>query len=291
MSTSPHAYDFRERRLISPAAIRVLERWAADATTLANDVLRQHCGDGALCTPKITTADTRSHIGELPEPGFGVEVHFGPDRATSLVALSQSLALELVGRILGGRESTDSPEAVRELSRAELAILEMLLQQLLPAMVQAWPADAPPKVVLAQIFERPSRSRLMGHAQPTIKCDWTIELVGFSASLSWVLPQEPTARLIDSSIVAPPPKLSGESKPLAALARVLPMTAVVELGSTDLKVSEISRLQVGDVLLLNQSIHKPMVCRVAGQPKFGGHPGRVGTHRAFEIRGLLSEPE
>jgi len=34
-----------------------------------------------------------------------------------------------------------------------------------------------------------------------------------------------------------------------------------------------------------------MICRVAGQPKFGGHPGRVGTHSAFEIHGLLSDLE
>lgn len=289
MSTTPTRYDFRERRRISPAAIRVLERWMTDATMLGNDVLRQLCGGGELRAPTIATADSRSHVGELPEPGLGFEVHFGSERATSLVALSQSLALELVDRILGGRTPGTPPEANRDLSRAELAVLEMMLQQLLPALVQAWPADAPPQVVLTQVIERPSRSRLLGHAQPTIKCDWTLEFDDFSAPLSWVLPQEATARLIDSSIAPPPPKLSQESKPLLALARVLPMTAVVELGSTDLKVSEISRLQVGDVLLLNQSIHKPMVCRVAGQPKFGGHPGRVGTHRAFEIRGLLSD--
>ena len=290
MSATPTPYDFRERRRISPAAIRVLERWMTDATTLGNDVLRQLCGGGELRSPTVATADSRSHVGELSDPGFGFEVHVGSERATSLVALSQTLALELVSRILGGREPGTPPEAHRDLSRAELAVLEMMLQQLLPALVQAWPADAPPQVVLTQVIERPSRSRLLGHAQPTIKCDWTLVFDDFSAPLSWVLPQEATARLIDSSIVAPPPKLSRESKPLAALARVLPLTAVVELGSTDLKVSEISRLQVGDVLLLNQSIHKPMVCRVAGQPKFGGHPGRVGTHSAFEIRGLLSDP-
>lgn len=291
MSTTPTPYDFRERRKISPAAIRVLERWMSDATTHGNDLLRQLCGSGELRAPTLATADSRSHVGELPEPGFGFEVHLGAERDISLVALSQSLALELVGRILGGREPGASPEADRELSRAELAVLEMMLQQLLPALVQAWPADAPPQIALNQVIERPSRSRLLGHAQPTIKCDWTIAFEEFTAPLTWVLPQEATARLIDSSIVPPPPKLSQESKSLTALARVLPMTAVVELGSTDLKVSEISRLQVGDVLLLNQSIHKPMVCRVAGQPKFGGHPGRVGTHRAFEIRGLLSDQD
>lgn len=289
MSTTPPRYDFRERRRISPPAIRVLERWMSDSTTLGNDVLRQHCGGGTLHSPTLATADSRSQVAELPDPGLGAEVHFGSERASTLVAISQSLALEIVGRILGGREPGTAREADRDLSRAELAVLEMLWQQLLPALVQAWPADTPPTVALTQIIERPNRSRLLGHAQPTIKCDWTVTFDDFSAPLSWVLPQEATARLIDSCVVAPPPKLSQESKPLAALARALPMTAVVELGSTDLNVSEISRLQVGDVLLLNQSIHKQMVCRVAGQPKFGGHPGRVGTHRAFEIRGLLTD--
>ncbi len=291
MSATPLPYDFRERRRISPAAIRVLERWMTDAMTLGNDVLRQLCVGGELRSPTVATADSRTHVGELSDPGFGFEVHVGSERATSLVALSQTLALELVGHTLGSREPGTPLEDNRDLSRAELAILEMMLQQLLPALVQAWPSDAPPQLVLTQVVERPSRSRLLGHAQPTIKCEWTLAFGDFSAPLSWVLPQEATARLIDSSLVAPPPRLSQDSKPLAALARLLPMTAVVELGSTDLKVTEISRLQVGDVLLLNQSIHKPMVCRVAGQPKFGGHPGRVGTHSAFEIRGLLSDPE
>lgn len=291
MSTNPTRYDFRERRRISPTAIRVLERWMTDAATLGHDVLGQLCGGGELRLPTVATSDSRAHIGDLPNPGVGFEVYVGTEQTPTLVALSQALALELVCRTLGSRTPGDAAETDRGLSRAELAVLEMLLQQLLPAFMQAWPADATPQLELAQVVERPNRSRMLGHSQPTIKCEWTIEFDSLSGTLCWVLPQEATARMIESSHASPPPRLTQESKSLAALARSLPMTAVVELGSTDLKVSEISHLQVGDVLLLDQSIHKPMICRVSGQPKFGGHPGRVGTHSAFEIRGLLSDQE
>lgn len=182
MSATPTPYDFRERRRISPAAIRVLERWMADATSLGNDMFQQLCGCGELRSPTVSTADSRSHVGELPDPGYGFEVHVGSERATSLVALSQSLALELVARTLGGREPGTPPVADRDLSRAELAVLEMVLQQLLPASCKP-----------GQPMHLPSSCSLRSLSVPADRDCWgmpspRLSAIGLSRSTTFRLP-------------------------------------------------------------------------------------------------------
>jgi flagellar motor switch protein FliM len=71
---------------------------------------------------------------------------------------------------------------------------------------------------------------------------------------------------------------------LEQIALELPVDVVVELGRASLRMSEIAGLQVGDLIVLDQPIDRPLLSRVSGAPRWTGVPCRVGNRQAFDIR-------
>ena len=57
----------------------------------------------------------------------------------------------------------------------------------------------------------------------------------------------------------------------------------VQLGAARLPLHQLTRLRVGDLVILDQRVHEPLAAFVAGEQKFKGWPGRAGARQAFQI--------
>jgi flagellar motor switch protein FliM len=76
---------------------------------------------------------------------------------------------------------------------------------------------------------------------------------------------------------------------VADIAPLVPMALSVELGRVQLSVIEAETLKCGDVVVLDQTIRGLLTARVAGQPKYQGRPGRIGSRLCFAIDSLVEE--
>ena len=74
-----------------------------------------------------------------------------------------------------------------------------------------------------------------------------------------------------------------------ALVSNLPVRLEFVLGTTELKLSQLSRLEVGDVLLLDQRKEEGVVAGAGSQRLFRGRVGRVGSWKAFRIESFLEK--
>jgi flagellar motor switch protein FliM len=59
----------------------------------------------------------------------------------------------------------------------------------------------------------------------------------------------------------------------------------VEAGATELKVSELLALQVGDVIRLRRPADRGVIVYAGDVPTYVGTPGRNGNLRAVQVRG------
>ena len=64
---------------------------------------------------------------------------------------------------------------------------------------------------------------------------------------------------------------------------MLPVAVEVVVGTTELKLSELSKLQVVDVVLLDQRAHESITARTESRTLFRGKPGRQGSSKALQI--------
>ncbi|TWT43023.1 Surface presentation of antigens (SPOA) [Thalassoglobus neptunius] len=52
-------------------------------------------------------------------------------------------------------------------------------------------------------------------------------------------------------------------------------------------MTEITELNIGDTLLLDQSVHQPLTAHIQGHPKWKGRPVRRGHQLAFQVTELV----
>jgi flagellar motor switch protein FliM len=76
---------------------------------------------------------------------------------------------------------------------------------------------------------------------------------------------------------------------MADMAPLVPMPLAVELGRVQLSVLEAESLKCGDVIVLDQTTRAPLTARVAGQAKYQGRPGRMGSRVCFAIDALVED--
>jgi flagellar motor switch protein FliM len=58
---------------------------------------------------------------------------------------------------------------------------------------------------------------------------------------------------------------------------------VVELGRRNIMVQDLLKLNVGDVLMLENEVANFMTAKVEGVPKFLGKAGVLGGNKAFQV--------
>jgi flagellar motor switch protein FliM len=61
------------------------------------------------------------------------------------------------------------------------------------------------------------------------------------------------------------------------------------LGSMEVSMEDLLRLQVGDILDIGCRAKEPIEVRVAGEPKFLASPGLVGRHRGISIQSEIKK--
>jgi flagellar motor switch protein FliM len=104
----------------------------------------------------------------------------------------------------------------------------------------------------------------------------------------WLLPREGLLSLLEQS-GAPATADAGIPKPqLQERVQDLPIEVTVVLGSVDVRLSQLSNLRVGDVIVLNQRVSETMTASLGGEKKIRGWPGRMGASQAFQIDSFLN---
>ena len=94
----------------------------------------------------------------LPDPGYAALLKIGPARFDGMVAFSSRIVLTLVSEMLG--TLGDEWPASRDLTPAELSLIELLFGEIARAFSQGWPEVEALPVEMDQILVRPLRSRI-----------------------------------------------------------------------------------------------------------------------------------
>jgi flagellar motor switch protein FliM len=107
----------------------------------------------------------------------------------------------------------------------------------------------------------------------------------------WLLPRgDWVIRLLDQRQPARPGAVLPDSRAqLTRLAEQFPVRLSVRLGQAEVSLQQLSRLQAGDLILLDQRVGEPLRASLAGAVKFHVWPGAVGSRQAVAIHSLLDE--
>ncbi len=285
MNAIPH--DFRKPCKLSGDWPQKLTVWARQAFDQANKTWAKQLPfsvEGSLLDVDVRYG--KDSLSTLPEDIAGYRILLADRQVTTFLCLPRSTLLKLVGAMLGDNDSTDTK---REMTLIEENLADyFLVHYWLPFFREAWPGTKLASWELQPREKNPQCLRLFADSDVLITWNWLLRGPWGECTGTWFFHKN---SLFES--LGDRSRLASESMPETqlkscreAIVTMLPLTVEVVVGTAELKLSQLSQLQIGDVVLLNLRDENSIVARAGGRDLFRGKAGRLGSSKALQIEAI-----
>jgi flagellar motor switch protein FliM len=275
-------YDFARPGKLAGELEQRLTAWLKAAAALAGRKWPRALPFAATLAPAgIQTARPRAALAGLPDPCVAYQVRLGA--AATLLALPRPVIRALVAGLLG--DATGAPVADRDLTPVEESLCQYFLEELLLALLcETWTDAAALELALGPREANPQFSRVFADSGNVACCNLAVAGPFGKDHAQWLVPVKALAALFGDPAAARP--ADGGTAGVGELVDELPVEIAVVLGRAELALSQVARLGVGDIVVLDQRTAEPLAALVGGGPKLRGWAGRVGGRLAFQIDSL-----
>ncbi len=280
--------DFSAPRRMTGMANRALVSWQSSALQILQENWQSLLGSGVTLTSVSTDSTvSRKAMAELPDPGFAAKLQIGNPPFVALMSFSSRLMQLLVAEMLG--VTVEAWPESHSISPAEESMVELLFGEVSRAFSMAWPEVKPLDCQLESVVTRPARVRLYPPEDVMARTVVRVSTRLGDDEAVLIMPREGLGRIgivetpgTDGDLPVPAPHLR-------QLAEKLPVRVVVQLGTAKLTLSDMNQLSVGDVLILDQSVRRPLLATIEGRKHWVGTPCRLGQQQGFRIQGHVDE--
>jgi flagellar motor switch protein FliM len=221
---------------------------------------------------------------QMPPTALGYRCVFEENGPTTMFVWPRPLVLALINDILG--ESVTALPDDREFTAVECSLGDLIFDSLAQAVTEAWPEPNPPPCRVLGVEPKPQRTPLFRPADKVVLSRFKLAGSYGEHNFLWILPQQRMEEFLAARDSAAQRRSDQSRQQLEGRALEIPAELSVRLGEATLEVADLAKLHIGDVIVLDQRITDPLVACVAGEPKFVGWPGRVGSRQAFQVASL-----
>lgn len=241
----------------------------------------------ALTYAALDIARPGDALEQLPETIVTYRVTLD-NGTTTLLCFPRLVVATIVAGLLG--DVTGPPSEDRELSVVEESLWQYFLQDfLLQAMQETCTGIVPLTLTLEEREANAQWSRAFQGSGNLVVCGFAAAGPFGNESCRWLVPIKAMLALFGVTKRQP-----GEPSPepvvasplVESLVESLPVEIAVSLGSAEISLMQMTRLSVGDMVILDQRVSEPLTASLGGGPKLLGWAGRVGMHLAFKIEDL-----
>jgi flagellar motor switch protein FliM len=284
-------YDFRRPNRVAKEQVRALQMlhdsFARSVSASLSAYLRSLLEVHLTSVEQLTYGEFLQSV--VPPSTLGI-FEMTPLKGGAVLDISPRLVFLMIDRILGGpgRASTQ----IRELTEIERALVSRIVRKLLVDLQQAWTQVGRFDARLLNVETNPQFVQLTSPNDLAILVTFEVrvgEVEGIMslclpfAMLEPILPKLVAQRWIGASSGAESGNVSREIEGHLR-ATTLELRAVLEAGQVP--ISQLTRLQPGDILPLPWGDDLAVTLEVGGLPQFTGRAGRRQRRRAVEITAL-----
>lgn len=204
-----------------------------------------------------------------------------------VVEFNHDVATEVIDRLLGG--TAVLPVREHDLSDIELVLLRSFGRSLGTALGEMWGNVAPIEPEVQEFGLDASLIQVAGANDVVVTAFFEVNLGNRLGAMSICMPYTVLEQI--ASKLSAQVWLSGtQSTHDARVRRIVravvgaaPIEVVVELGSTEVPAHSVAELVVGDTLVLDGGLERPLRVSLGGHQRFLGRPGMVGNRVALRV--------
>ena len=181
--------------------------------------------------------------------------------------------------MLGGEGAVDDNLLEYSYTDLELKLYDDLVKDIIKVMDSSWESYAPIHFEYTRTEVNPTLNPIIGLDETVVIVDLKLQFTNLSGRMSICLPGEMLSNVFtEISRESPLRRVAAEDKSdeIFDSLRDSSLEIVAELGSTQLSLSDVFHLNVGDVIDLGHSKESPVFLEIGGYHWF---TGRMGTHK------------
>lgn len=209
-----------------------------------------------------------------------VDIKGKEEEAPVMFYISTSTALSMMDRMLGGEGAEDATlEPDYAYTDLELRLYEDLASDIISMMDRSWENYLPVHFAYTRTEVNPTLNQLIGLDETVVIVDLKLMFPNMAGRMSICLPGETLMNIFaEINRENPMRRTVGEDKSeeIFDKLRDSSLEIVAELGSTELSLSDIYHLNVGDVIDLGHPKESPIFLGIGGYHWF---TGKMGTHK------------
>ncbi len=282
-------YDFRRPERVSKEQLKGLqslfEAFAREVSILFPPYLR------TVVRVDLTSIDQLTYdefILSVARPTSLSIVDMAPLEGTAVLEMSPSMVFPIVDRVLGGRGMT-LPEP-RELTEIETRIIQRIVMMILDSLRRSWEQLIEFDLSVLQQESDPLIVQIVAGSEMVVLVGYEIHISETVGTMNFCIPLLVLNPILDqiSQQAHYTRKLSAEmsNSTQASIMETINKVGVpvdALLGKTRLSIGEVSELEVGDVVQLDNMSNEPLVVSVGDVPRFWAKRGRRGEQSAVQL--------
>jgi flagellar motor switch protein FliM len=274
----PREFDFRRQSTLSREHVRTMqivqETFARGMSTMLASQLR--------CVTSVSIQSVEQHsydeyVRDLPNPTLLTLMSLSPLTGAAIFQLPLEIAFCAAELLMGGSGHPEQPG--RPLTDLELTLIRGILDRTLPELRYAFePVVLTEPEILSQ-EANPQYAQIAAPTDMVIIVSFEIKLESVTGIATLCIPfsslQPHLDALSATSLYASQSQGNVEEirERLVEHVGETPVTVAVEFRPVEMTASDISRLAVGDVVLLSHPVDAPLTMLVGGVPT---HHARIG---------------
>lgn len=287
------AYDFRRPERVSKEQLKGLQSlfdaFTREVNILFPPFLRSVVRLDLISLDQLTYDE---FILSVSRPTTLSIVNMTPLEGTAVIELSPTMIFPILDRVLGGKGQTLAEP--RELTEIETRIVQRIVMMILDCLKRSWDQLIEFDLSIAQQESDPLIVQIVAGSEMVILVGFEIHIGEKSGNMNMCFPLLVLNPILDQISSQAhfmrrlSPEMTSQSRALAEQALSRSVVAVdAVLGHANLRLHDVARLQIGDVVQLSTSPKEPITMEVVGCPLFRARPGRRGDQSAVQVISLI----
>ncbi|GEM_PF-7124598 len=288
-------YDFRRPTSNPKVHVANLSLLLENFSSVASASLSAFLRMPVQVTKDAVDASTyEDYLHQIPEHVVHHMLTLAPLPGYAMLTIENQIFLAMIERLQGGQPNMTA--APRKLTDVETPLSNTLALRLLSSAEQSWQSALPLQAKLQELVWDADYLQLGYPGDLMIVASFSAMLGKTGGSLHFVVPRstlEPLAQQLGQREKRAPDKerLLSRQETVMSLLRPAQVSLDVRLGSTVLTGTQLSKLNIGDVIVLDTRIEEDLSVYVEGKRKFFAQPGTMGSNLGVRITRKVGESD
>lgn len=290
-------YDFRRPEKFSKEQLRSMEVIHENLSRMVTNFLSGYLRSAV----DVTVISLESMIfsefnNSIANPAVIGMVDFSPLEGHIMVEMGSNISFVMIDRLLGGMGKNSVPKEPRTITEIEEVLMRGILNKIVTLMKDAWSAIIELEPSLGNIETNSQFAQVFSPSESIALITCNVKIDENEGLMNIAIPfivVEPILSNLSSKFWFSSTKKKEQSRAEYEALEEKVEDAEVEvktvLGRTSLTVGELLTLGLGDVIVLDAEVKKPMDIFIGGKLKYHGLPGSSRKKMAVKITELYEE--